>query len=89
MKDINRQFEYIDKEVVIKKIVSATSVVSLTTIRMLRRLRSHHHVAHVKIAVAQEVKAEEAAAVVHVSQRVVISDSLSTSVRQMVSIQAR
>ena len=24
MKDINRQFEYIDKEVVIKKIVSAT-----------------------------------------------------------------
>ena len=42
-----------------------------------------------KIAVAQEVKAEEAAAVVLVRRRVATSDSLSTSVRQMVSIRAR
>ena len=90
MKDINRQFEYIDKEVVIKKIVSATFGRFLDYYKNAQEIeQAHHHVVHVKIAVAEEAKAEEAAAVVHVRRRVVISDSLSISVRQMVSIRVR
>ena len=62
---------------------------SLIIIRTLKRLRNHPHVAHERIAVVQKEKAEVAAAVALVRRRVAISGSLSTSVRQMVSIRVR